>query len=427
MTKETGAARCAALDALDQLARERAVPDEPGWLRSLREEARAVSAAQGIPTRRAEAWKGTSLAPLEKMSFTRIDTSAPALGEAPAGVRLLPLSVALGEAPELLEGRLGALAELKGPSLVALQTSLLEDGAVVAIGRDVRAEAPIRIRFGRQGDARTEAEGSVAQFPRLLVIAEQGAEATLLVEFEGQDAGPGLTAFVAEVFVEDGARVELVELREEGAKQIHVAHATARIGRDARFDSTALSLGEGLLRSELTTALVAPGGQTRLGGFFLGRKSGHVDHYTTVDHAAPHCTSDEEFRGVLADRAKGVFRGRVIVRPGAQKTDARQSNPNLLLSEQATIDTKPQLEIYADDVKASHGSTIGQLDADALFFLRARGLGEAEAKLLLTRGFALGVVDAIRHEALAAEIRPRVEHALARIVPTNAPAQERNP
>ena len=147
-------------------------------------------------------------------------------------------------------------------------------------------------------------------------------------------------------------------------------------------------------------------------GFFLGRNQAHLDHFTTVDHEAPQCTSDEEYRGVLADHSKGVFRGLVIVRPDAQKTDARQSNPNLLLSENAAIDTKPQLEIYADDVKASHGSTIGQLDADALFFLRARGIAEADAKLLLTRAFAQSIVDGIRDEAARAIVATHVDEIL---------------
>ncbi len=149
-----------------------------------------------------------------------------------------------------------------------------------------------------------------------------------------------------------------------------------------------------------------------MNGFFLGRGAGHVDHFTTVDHAAPHCTSAQDYRGVLGDRAKGVFRGRVIVRPGALKTDARQSNPNLLLSDTAAIDTRPQLEIYADDVRASHGSTIGQLDPDALFFLRARGIDEAEARILLTRAFAQSIVDAIRDPGLREDVTRRVDTAL---------------
>jgi Fe-S cluster assembly protein SufD len=172
------------------------------------------------------------------------------------------------------------------------------------------------------------------------------------------------------------------------------------------------SLGSGLVRSELEVQLVEPGAETKLCGLFIGRKDGHIDHFTTIDHAAEHCTSDEEYRGVLSDHSQGVFRGRVIVRPGAQKTDARQSNSNLLLSDHAKIDTKPQLEIYADDIRASHGSTIGQLDEDALFYLRTRGVGAADARLLLTGAFANRIVDQIVDAELRQSVGAQVDSVL---------------
>ena len=158
--------------------------------------------------------------------------------------------------------------------------------------------------------------------------------------------------------------------------------------------------------------LAEPGAESTLCGLFIGRGHGHVDHFTTIDHAAEECTSDEEYRGVLADHSQGVFRGRVIVRPDAQHTDTRQSNPNLLLSDHATIDTKPQLEIYANDIRASHGSTIGQWDPDALFFLRARGINAADARLLLTGAFTHGIVDRIADEDLRRMAGARVDSAL---------------
>ena len=185
-----------------------------------------------------------------------------------------------------------------------------------------------------------------------------------------------------------------------------------RLDRNARFDSHVFSIGNGLSRSELEVRLAEPGAETNLRGLFIGRDRGHTDHFTTVDHAAPECTSDEEYRGVLGDHAKGVFRGRVIIRPGAQKSDTRQSNPNLLLSDHASIDTKPQLEIYADDIRASHGSTIGQLDSDALFYLQTRGIGAADARLLLTSAFAHGIVDRIVDENLRRIAASGVDAAL---------------
>jgi Fe-S cluster assembly protein SufD len=218
---------------------------------------------------------------------------------------------------------------------------------------------------------------------------------------------------VGELRLAAGARLELVQIQQESAPRIHFTGLHASLERDARLESHVFSLGSGLARSELTVQLVEPGAEARLRGFFLGRGAGHVDHYTTVDHVADHCTSDQEYRGVLGDRSQGVFRGRVIVRPGAQKTDARQSNPNLLVSEHASVDSKPQLEIYADDVRASHGSTIGQLDPDALFFLRARGIALADARLLLTRAFSQVIVDGVDAESLREHVAARVNESLA--------------
>jgi len=242
-----------------------------------------------------------------------------------------------------------------------------------------------------------------------------------------QGVAPGLTAFVAEYHLAAGAKIETVQIQSEGAERIHVTSSHARLEGDAHFDSHVFSLGDGLVRSELSVTLDAPGAETRMRGFFLGRNHAHLDHYTTVDHAAEHCSSDQEYRGVLDDDSKGVFRGRVIVRPGAQQTSARQSNPNLLLSDRATIDTKPQLEIYADDIRASHGATIGQLDPEALFFLRARGIGEAVARRVLTRGFAGSIVEGIADDDVRRFVAARVEDALASLHPANDPTASPTP
>lgn len=408
-----------AVDSLVRL-RGRFAQDGPGWLVRQRDEALAAFLAAGLPTRRLEAWKSTNLAPLAALDFARIAppgaaTLDVAAGAArPAGVRVRSLAEVLRDEPDRLAGRLGRLADPKRSALVALQTACLEDGVVVELDAGVRLEAPIRIRFHSSPDVYDRAS---AAFPRLLVVAGEGSAATIFEDFDAADAtrrpSPGLTNHVAELLLAAGARVELVQVQSESAPRIHFTSIHAEVERGACFTSHVVTLGDGLLRSELDVRLMAPGAETVLNGFFLGRSTGHVDHFTTVDHAAPHCTSAQEYRGVLAERSKGVFRGRVIVRPGAQKTDARQSNPNLLLSDQAAIDTRPQLEIHADDVRASHGSTIGQLDADALFFLRARGIGEAEARVLLTGAFARTVIDAIGDPGLREELGARVEGALA--------------
>ncbi|MBY0399892.1 Fe-S cluster assembly protein SufD [Myxococcota bacterium] len=402
--------------------RERFAKDGPGWLVKRREDALAAFREAGLPTRRLEAWKSTNLAPLAALDFARIAPNgattldARSTASLPSGIRVRSLAEVLRSEPDRLAGRLGRLADPKRSALVALQTACLEDGVVVELEAGLRITEPIRIRFLSSPDVYDRPS---AAFPRLLVLAGAGCEATIYEEFASATASPreapGFTNHVAELLLEAGARVELVQLQAEPTPRIHFTSVHAELERDARFASHVVSLAGGLLRSELDVRLLAPGAETVMNGFFLGRGTGHVDHFTTVDHAAPHCTSAQEYRGVLADQAQGVFRGRVIVRPGAQKTDARQSNPNLLLSDKASIDTRPQLEIYADDVRASHGSTIGQLDADALFFLRARGIDEAAARVLLTGAFARTIVEAIIDPGLRSEIGERVEHALAEL------------
>ena len=413
-------------------------PSLAARLESMHHDGLATLDEQGLPTRRDERWKGTKVATLEALSFDRIgateasDTAranddrvaafAPDLlfvdgrmvqasaarADLPEGVRVLSLAEAATEIPDVVEARLGRLADPKSDALLALHEALFEDVAVVELDRGVRPGRALRVL-----SLATSSGGTSACFPRVLVVAGPSSEGMIVFESLDQAGASGLTSVVSEFHLAADAKIEAVQLQSESASRVHLAHTFAELDRDARFASHVLGLSDGFVRSEVAVGLQAPGGATRMNGFFLGRGDAHHDHFTTVDHAAPHCESDEEYRGVLADDSAGVFRGRVIVRPGAQKTDARQSNPNLLLSEGASIDTKPQLEIYADDVKASHGSTIGQLDADALFFLRARGIAEADAKLLLTRGFARTIVDAIGDEATRDLVATRVEDALA--------------
>jgi Fe-S cluster assembly protein SufD len=436
----------AAVDSLLRL-RERFANAGPDWLVARRAEALAAFTDAGLPTRRLEAWKSTNLAPLAALEFARLgpapggevastlsrakragaeasmvfvdgrfDPAASSLGSWPTGVRVRPLAEVLRDEPDRLRTALGRLADPKRSALVALQTACLEDGAVVELAAGARCEAPIRIRFV----ATAEGARPSASFARLLVLAGERSEATILTEFVTPREAIGFTDHVAELALAREARIELVGIQAEAKPRIHFASVHAELEQGARFDSHVVSLADGLVRSELEVRLLAPGAETTMNGFFLGRAQGHVDHFTTVDHAAPHCTSAQEYRGVLADRAKGVFRGRVVVRPGAQKTDARQSNPNLLLSPTAEIDTRPQLEIYADDVKASHGSTIGQLDADALFFLRARGIGESEARVMLTRAFATAAAPAIREPGVREEATRRIDEALDALEATRA-------
>ena len=429
---------------------------EAGWIDSLRRDALACFEEQGVPTRRLEEWKGTNFAPLSSMQFTRVgpseaaitsrhdalgdlaedqdpllvfidgrfDHEASRLTNLPAGLRAMSLAEVLANEPEVIEGRLAALTDLKVQPLVALQTAFLSDGGVLIVERDTQIERPIRLQFISTRDSAHDSSNNStnsdpsqtatnsASFPRLLVLAGSKSSLTLLQEHVCDGEAPGLTAYVAELHLADGAHVESLEIQAEDATRIHFTSTHARLEANATFDSHVISVGNGLVRSELAITLAEPDSQTTLCGLFFGRDNAHLDHFTTVDHAAERCTSDEEYRGILAGESKGVFRGRVLVRPGAQKTDAKQQNANLLLSDRATIDTKPQLEIYADDIRASHGSTIGQLDMDALFFLRTRGVGLEEAKRLLTGAFAHGVVARIKSEALRQTATLHIDAAL---------------
>jgi Fe-S cluster assembly protein SufD len=401
-----------------------------------------------------ENWKGTRLAPLEAMKFTRVgrskdasslalesvealgrepelvfidgefDASLSRLRDLPNGVRVSSLADSIQNDPESLEGTLAALTDLKIQPLVALQTAFLSDGAFVSIDPSAQIDSPIRLLFISTDDhpaaSSSSADGSAsvtssAAFPRLLVVAGNNSSLTLQLEHVSAGSASGFTNFVSEFHLAEGANVESLEIQAEAEARIHFTSTHVRLDRNAVFNSHVVTVSRGLVRSELEIELAEPGAETLLCGLFMGLGHGHLDHFTTVDHAAERCTSDEEYRGVLADRSKGVFRGRVLVRPGAQQTDANQSNPNILLSDHATIDTKPQLEIYADDIRASHGSTIGQLDADALFFLRARGIDLEAAKSLLTSAFARGVIARIKNPGLRETAMNFVEKSLAEI------------
>ena len=420
-------------------------------LDALRSDGLAAFDERGLPTRRDERWKGTNTARLGDLAFDRVgpaaslDESALAdprvadfeadllfvdgrlarasadRGDLPAGVRVLSLAEAASEIPEIVAEKLGALIDPKTDAIAALNAGFFEDVAVVTLDPNTRPGRVIRILSLSTGAA----DEPSASFARLLVVAGAGSEGMVVFESATVEDAPGFTSVVSEFHLADNAKIVSVELQSGSAARVQVSQTHASLERDARFASHVLCLSEGLVRSEVEASMLAPGGMAGLYGLFLGQDASHHDHFTTVEHAAPHCESDEEYRGILADRSSGVFRGRVWVRPDAQKTDARQSNPNLLLSEGASIDTKPQLEIYADDVKASHGSTIGQLDDEALFFLRARGIDEATARLVLTRGFAQTFVDGLFDDSARALVAGRLDEALGRLEATlqNAPEE----
>ncbi len=409
---------------------------DPAWLAALRREARAAFAERGIPSTRLEEWRYTNLAPLARLPLEPAGAGAarvtretieslaapvfacsltvfvdghhrPELSSPPprAGVAVESLARLRAEQPERLEGALGRLIDHKRHPFAALNTACLDDGAVLRVPERSALEAPLHVVFVSTGPA--------LQQPRLLVVAGEGSRATLIQDHVSLASEPGLTNAVTEVEVGRGARVDLVLLQREDSLRFHLSNLCVRLERDARFVSHAVTLGGKLVRNDLEALLCGEGAECELDGLFLADAEQLVDNHTLVDHAVPRGVSRELYKGILAGRARGVFRGRVIVRPDAQQTDARQSNPNLLLSDGAEIDTRPQLEIHADDVKCSHGSSIGQVDPDALFYLRSRGIDAPEARNLLVRGFAREAVARLASQALRDEIDQLVLAKLA--------------
>ncbi|MBN8442277.1 MAG: Fe-S cluster assembly protein SufD [Thauera sp.] len=397
------------------------------WLDALREEAIMRFADEGWPSNRLESWRHTSLTLLEERSFApasaplapetvlqrlRSDGEeaagghwlvfvdgrhAPALSELgalPAGAEIRALAEVLATHPEWVEAYFGTVEE--GASPAALNAALAADGAFVRLARGVALDAPLHVVF--IGGVRKG-----ASLVRNLIVAEAGAEATIVEHYVGVDAAgdaqagtPGtLTNAVTRIAAAQDARITHLKLQEEDRSTVHVAHIAAAQARGSVFASHSLSFGAQLARNDITTRFDGEGCEALLNGLFHVDGRRHVDHHTRIDHAQPRGTSREFYRGVLDGAGRGVFAGRILVAPGAVRTDAMQRADNLLLSPQAEADARPELEIYADDVKCAHGATVGQIDEDSLFYLRTRGLDEAHARNLLTYAFAAEVLERI--------------------------------
>jgi Fe-S cluster assembly protein SufD len=265
---------------------------------------------------------------------------------------------------------------------------------------------PVRIVFLTSGTA-------VESHARVLAVVEDGAQADVIEVHAGE--GGGFTNVVTEIVAGPGAHVGHLKLQRLPAEALHIARTSATLARDARFTSVGLAFGAALARNEVAVRFTAPGGECTLDGLWLGDRNQHLDQQTYVDHAQPHCSSRQLYKGVLGGTARGVFYGRVLVRQEAQQTSAHQTNRNLLLSETALVDTKPQLEIFADDVQCTHGATIGRLDPDAMFYLRSRGLPVPEAQDLLLQAFAYEILERVEPASVRAEIEAVLATRLAEL------------
>jgi Fe-S cluster assembly protein SufD len=272
----------------------------------------------------------------------------------------------------------------------------------------VKLEKPLQITFV------ADAENS-ASFPRLLVLAEENSSATIVESFVSHGEGRYFTNAIVEIVLKDGAHLDHYRLQRESKKAFHVSTTSAELGRSSRYDTTSINLGAQLSRHDISVVMDHEGAETSVDGLYMVAADQHTDTHSVIDHKQPHCTSHQLYKGILDDSARAVFNGKVFVREGAQKTDAMQTNKNLLLSDKARIDTKPQLEIYADDVKCAHGAAVGQIDEEELFYLETRGISPAIGRSLLTYGFAEEVIARIKLES----IRSQLDETVLRQLHTN--------
>ena len=421
-----------AIAAIDFLAAPPPPADargEPDWLQALRDDAYRHFLAGGLPTRRNEDWKYTNLRGLQRQRF--------AVGPAPAAADAVPslgqdclaalsfvngrlkehrpapglsagmLSDMLTDSAGALENRLGATVDFDMHPVAALNSAYFEDAVVIDVAAGQKFEQPLLIEF-----VSTPTDNPALICPRVLILMGKNSRLAVIERYAGLPGAANYTNAVTEVQLEAGARLDHYRLQELAAGDYATGLICAQQAADSRLVARGVDMGGKLVRNDFYTRLAEPGASTRLAGFYLAVDSQHVDNHTRIDHAAPHTGSHEAYHGVLAGRARAVFNGKVVVAPDAQKVDAHQSNRNLLLSGTAEIDTKPELEIYADDVRCSHGATVGQIDEDALFYLRSRGVGERTARALLTFAFADEVLRDFDVSVLREYIEARVTQAL---------------
>jgi Fe-S cluster assembly protein SufD len=422
------------------------------WLRQLREESIQRFAELGFPTTHQEDWKYTNLSSMAKIAFqtSGVPSSSggadgkPALsvvhnfgtrqlesalwigatrlvfingryskplsspGGLPAGVELRTLAEAKAGAE--VQDRFARIADWKQRPFVALNTASWLDGAYVKIAKGTVVEQPIQLLFVSSSGGQPW-----VSHPRTLIVAERDAQAAIVESFYGWGDGASFSNAVTEIVAEENSVIDHYKIQVENERSYHLSTLAVSQQRGSSFASCSVALGSLLARNEVAVTLAGEGVDCTLNGLYLTTGNRHVDNTTTIDHTKPHGTSHEYYKGILDGHSSGVFNGRIIVRKDAQKTDAQQKNKNLLLSADAVIDTKPQLEILADDVRCTHGATIGQIDPEALFYMLSRGIGRREARSLLTYAFAADILDQIRlapiRECLEGSLQTRLSRS----------------
>ena len=428
------------LEAFTEFAK-RAPGHNQGWVRKLREDAFARFCEVGFPTTHDEDWRFTNVSVIAQTAFRlppaavvsaeqvepyrlggaacqlvfvngRFDPKLSSFHSLPKGVSAGSLAEEIRRDPKPLERYLGQYLNTQRDVFCALNTAFLGDGAYVHIGRGTVLEAPIYLLF-----VTTAGDAPVMTHPRNLIIAEEDSQATVVEDYVSLGADVAFSNAATELLAGEHTVLSHYLIEREHTDAYNVSTLRLQQGRSANVASHSVLLGGGLVRNNVHPVLAGEGADCLINGLFIGNGRQHMDNYMLVEHASPHCASRQFYNGILDGHSRGVFHGRIIVHKDAQKTDAKQTNRNLLLSDDAQIDTKPQLEIYADDVKCTHGATIGQIEEDELFYLRSRGIDEPAARRLLLYAFASECLERMKPGPVRARIEELVNEWLFHTAP----------
>lgn len=416
---------------LDKFSHFERATGQPDWLLAFRQAGMKRFGELGLPTLHDEDWRFTNVAPIAKLHFKpgfdagdRVAAAeleafafskqagcrlvfvnghyAPELSvirNLPSGVKVGSLASALKLDAAALQSQLGHFAGVADNGFTALNQAFFLDGGLVIVPAGQAVSEPIQLVY-----VTTAKASGLTLHPRNLIIAGANSQVTVLESYVTLGGGGYFTNAVTELYAGENAHLEFVKFQDEALDAFHIAGFHGEFGRSSNVKVHSFALGAKLSRNNIRTHLAGEGLECILNGLYLTRGEQLADHHMIVEHAQPHCASHEYFNGILDDKSRGVFHGRILVRPVAQKTDAKQTNKNLLLSDDAGADTKPQLEIYADDVKCTHGATIGQLNDESIFYLRSRGLGPETARRMLIHAFAGEIIERIQHEPAREEL-----------------------
>ena len=397
----------------DHLALAAASPG-PAWLANLRAAGWERFSDLGFPTARRgnERWKYTAVAPISRVGFAYppVTTESTENTEFDLGFSMASVSSVVSHEDEVRR-HLGSLAPMDGDGFTALNTAFLRDVAVVRVPDG--SDEPMAVHVSHGGLPEVDGDLRYARHPRTLILAGRNASLTVVETYNGPRGLRYFTNAVTEIVVEEGANVDHYRLLDESPEAFHVGTTRVSQQRDSSFSSASFALGTSLARNDFAVTLDGPGAFCSLNGLYYTAQGQHIDNLVSIDHAQPHCTSRLNYKGILDGNSRAVFGGEVMVRRNAQKSDARQSDKNLLLSEEAEVDSKPSLMIYADDVQCAHGATAGQIDAQTLFYLRSRGLDLDTASRMLVQAFAREIVDTVKPETLRNYLESLFDRSIA--------------